>query len=86
MARVVNQQEHRKELVAGGMVDYLVSSQSGSRAIILVFSSFPGYRGAAERLGNQAMDFYEVCARFARSNYFLRDASGLFYAQVDRST
>ncbi|KAJ7356592.1 P-loop containing nucleoside triphosphate hydrolase protein [Mycena albidolilacea] len=44
MARVVNQQEHRKELVAGGMVDYLVSS----------------YRGAAERLGNQAMDFYEA--------------------------
>lgn len=33
MARVVNQQDHRKELVAGGMVDYLVSSQSGSRAM-----------------------------------------------------
>ncbi|KAF7340233.1 ABC transporter related protein [Mycena venus] len=44
MAKAVHQQQHRKELVAGGMVDYLVSS----------------YRGAAERLGNRATDFYEA--------------------------
>ncbi|KAJ7451050.1 P-loop containing nucleoside triphosphate hydrolase protein [Mycena latifolia] len=47
MARVVHDQQHRKELVAGGLADYLLSS----------------YRGAAEHLGNQACDFYEAFHR-----------------------
>ncbi|KAJ7743846.1 P-loop containing nucleoside triphosphate hydrolase protein [Mycena metata] len=44
MSRVVNDPQHRQELVAGGMAEYLVSS----------------YRAAAEKLGNQATDFYEA--------------------------
>ncbi|KAJ7037377.1 P-loop containing nucleoside triphosphate hydrolase protein [Mycena alexandri] len=44
MSRVVHDPQHRQELVAGGMAEYLVSS----------------YRAAAERLGNQATDFYEA--------------------------
>ncbi|KAJ7724996.1 P-loop containing nucleoside triphosphate hydrolase protein [Mycena maculata] len=43
-SRVVHAQEHRKELVAGGMADYL-------HAI---------YRAAANRLGSNATDFYEA--------------------------
>ncbi|KAJ6569472.1 P-loop containing nucleoside triphosphate hydrolase protein [Mycena capillaripes] len=44
MSRVVHDQQHRKELVAGGMVDFLHSS----------------YREAADRLGNRATDFFEA--------------------------
>ncbi|KAJ7924347.1 P-loop containing nucleoside triphosphate hydrolase protein [Mycena leptocephala] len=44
MARVVHDQQHRKELVAGGMADYLLAS----------------YRDARERLGNRATDFFEA--------------------------
>ncbi|KAF8151968.1 P-loop containing nucleoside triphosphate hydrolase protein [Mycena galopus ATCC 62051] len=44
MARAVHQQTHRQELVAGGMVDYLVSS----------------YRRATDQLGGRAMDFFEA--------------------------
>ncbi|KAJ7151708.1 P-loop containing nucleoside triphosphate hydrolase protein [Mycena filopes] len=44
MARVVNDPQHRKELVAGGMSEYLVSS----------------YRAAVDRVGNQATDFFEA--------------------------
>ncbi|KAJ7171705.1 P-loop containing nucleoside triphosphate hydrolase protein [Mycena crocata] len=42
MSRVVHDPQHRKELVAGGLADYLSAS----------------YRAAAEKLGNQATDFY----------------------------
>ncbi|KAJ7480006.1 P-loop containing nucleoside triphosphate hydrolase protein [Mycena galericulata] len=44
MARVVHDQQHRKELVAGGMVDYLHES----------------YRAASDTLGNRATDFFEA--------------------------
>ncbi|KAJ6498112.1 P-loop containing nucleoside triphosphate hydrolase protein [Mycena vitilis] len=44
MSRVVHDQQHRKELVAGGMLDFLVAS----------------YRDSAERLGNRATDFFEA--------------------------
>ncbi|KAJ7102576.1 P-loop containing nucleoside triphosphate hydrolase protein [Mycena belliarum] len=44
MARVVHHQTHRKELVAGGLADYLLSS----------------YRVASEHLGSQATDFFDA--------------------------
>ncbi|KAJ7671929.1 P-loop containing nucleoside triphosphate hydrolase protein [Mycena rosella] len=47
MARVVHDQNHRKELVAGGLSDFLNSS----------------YRAASERLGNHATDFFEAFHR-----------------------
>ncbi|KAJ6573835.1 P-loop containing nucleoside triphosphate hydrolase protein [Mycena vulgaris] len=47
MARVVHNPLHRKELVAGGLSDYLVSS----------------YRAATDHLGNRATDFYEAYSR-----------------------
>ncbi|KAK7064847.1 ABC transporter related protein [Favolaschia claudopus] len=46
LARAVHQELHRKELVAGGMFEYLVSS----------------YRQATERLGSRATDFFEAYA------------------------
>lgn len=62
MARVVNDQHHRKELVAGGLSDFLHSSklkQNKHRPVIL-HCFFPGYRAASEHLGNHATDFFEV--------------------------
>ncbi|KAJ6569697.1 P-loop containing nucleoside triphosphate hydrolase protein [Mycena sp. CBHHK59/15] len=44
MKRVVSDQSHRKELVAGGMTEHFLSS----------------YRNGAERLGNRATDFFEA--------------------------
>ncbi|KAJ6456145.1 P-loop containing nucleoside triphosphate hydrolase protein [Mycena sanguinolenta] len=52
LTRVARDPQHRKELVAGGMLDYLVST----------------YRTATERLGNQAMDFYEAFQTYHITN------------------
>jgi hypothetical protein len=61
MARVVHDQQHRKELVAGGMADYLLASKSWTvKQSFFVFTTIPGYRDARERLGNRATDFFEV--------------------------
>ncbi|KAJ7222600.1 P-loop containing nucleoside triphosphate hydrolase protein [Mycena pura] len=52
MAKMVHDQQHRKEIVAGGLAEYLVSS----------------YGQAVQRLGSNAVHFFEAYQVHTRSN------------------
>ena len=63
LKRLVSTSKHRKELVAGGLVEYVTSGASSSlRCTMGHTDALPEYRNLVDRLGNRASDFWSAHA------------------------
>jgi hypothetical protein len=71
LKRLVSTSKHRKELVAGGLVEYLTSGASSSlRCAVGHTDALPEYRNLVDRLGSGASDFWSAYADTLASHAF----------------